>query len=107
MSYRYNALTGNLDIVGAGSGGGSGIPLRTTATFNATTDWTLNGANYEIVILAASHGVGASPTVDVFENVSGDYQNIGLDVVVDASGNITLKVTSSPDNRFVGKYIIL
>jgi hypothetical protein len=108
MGYVWNPLTGNLDIAGAGSGGGgSGPAERYTSTFNNTTDWTLNSPDYTRTILAATHGRGTSPNVQVFELISGSYEQINVNVVVNGSGDVTLKVTETPNNRFTGLVLII
>jgi hypothetical protein len=95
-------------LVGSGSGGGPSAPAeRYTDTFNNTTDWTAASPEYTRTILAATHGRGTSPNVQVFELISGSYEQINVNVVVNGSGDVTLKVTETPNNRFVGLVIII
>lgn len=107
--FSYNPLTGNLDLVGSGSGGGgaSGPAERYTSTFNNTTDWTLNSPDYTRTILAVTHGRGTNPNVQVYELLSGNYEQINVNVVINGSGDVTLKVTETPNNRFTGLVLII
>jgi hypothetical protein len=75
--------------------------------FNNTTDWTLVSGFYEITITAATHGLGTSPAVSVFELDSGNYIAVGCVISVSAAGNVTIQVTGTPDNRFEGKLVIV
>ena len=108
MGYKFNPLTGQLDLVGtSGGGGGGGLADRYFGIFNNTTDWTLNSPNYTKTILAAAHSKGVHPSVQVFELNGSDYEEINVGVVVNASGDVTITVTEAPDNRFVGLVLII
>lgn len=108
MPFKLNPLTLDLDLVNASSGGGSSGPAqRFSQNFNNTTDWTLNSPDYTRTILAATHGRGTSPNVQIFELISGSYEQINVNVVVNGSGDVTLKVTETPNNRFTGLVLII
>lgn len=82
---------------------------RYTATFNATTDWgSASGGYYSQAIAESTHGRGASPIVQLFEVSGSDYLECLADQVkFNAVGDITLRVTESPDGRFAGKAVIV
>jgi hypothetical protein len=103
-------IPGNLDFTGAGGGGGGGGPAeRFTQTFNATTDWgSPSGGFYTISVSAASHGKGATPMIGIYELVAAQYQLVTVDQAqMDGSGNISFRVTDSPDLRFAGLVLII
>lgn len=77
-----------------------------SSSFNATSDWTLGAGIYTISVPAATHLKGSNPVIQVAEVNTGIYDLIYTDVLVDGSGNTTIQVTSSPDNRFQGKLVI-
>jgi hypothetical protein len=106
----YNPISGQFDIVGTGGGGGGGGPAeRYINTFNATTSWGAPAGGFYIVsIPAATHGRGANPNVQVYELVSGDYEQVALSSIrVSASGTVSLIVPEIPDNRFAGLVLIV
>jgi hypothetical protein len=105
MTYRYNPISGNLDIVG-GSSGPPPAAVKYSLNFNATTDWTVDGAIFKLVILESTHGAGVTPVIQVFESIAADFVEVSTSVTFNASGDVTLSVTSIPDNRFAGKIII-
>ena len=76
-------------------------------TFNATSDWgSASGGQYTITVSADVHGNGANPIVQVYEDVGSVFKFVSLDeMLLSPSGNVLLRVTESPDNRFAGKYI--
>lgn len=76
-----------------------------TRTFNATSDWILNGAYYETVVLQSVHKK-PNPAIQVFEQNGLVFEKVVTGVTIDASGNVTISVSSSPDLRFAGKLII-
>ena len=77
-----------------------------TDTFNATTDWVLNGSDYELTILGATHGVGNYPIVNVLNSI-GDLTGVVINVDT-ATGNIVVKVGGTPEDlRFAGTIIII
>jgi len=108
MSIRFNPLgLEGLDIVGSGGGGSPGPAQRYVLPFNNSTDWTLNAPDYTITISAASHGSGVNPNISVFELVGSIYELVQTSVDVNASGDVTIKVSQSPDNRFNGLVLII
>ena len=96
-------------VVGAsGSSGGGGGGSKYAASFNNTTDWgSPSGGFYTLEILAAIHEKGTTPLVTVYESASGGYENVVVHILIDVSGNIQLKVTETPNNRFTGRVVIL
>ena len=106
MSFGYNPLTGQFDLLGTGGGGPSpsGPAERHVGTFNNTTDWTLNTGLYELTVTAATHGKGVTPNVLVYETVGLTFELVNTVVILNASGDVTIQVTSTPDNRFNGKW---
>ena len=107
MAYKFNPLTSQLDIVGEGSGPSPTPTVGYLQSFNATTNWTLDVSVYKIIINEATHLKGINPSVQVFELVAGVYNLVDVDSLeVDNSGQVTIKVLSSPDLRFQGKVLI-
>lgn len=102
--FKFNPVTGNLDLSG---GSTSPASIRYTATFNNTTDWTLSSPNYIRTILASTHGRGTTPNVSVYELNGSDYDLVNILVQINASGDVTLFVNSSPDTRFTGLVLII
>ena len=79
---------------------------------NATTDWTLNGSYYDITILAATHGKGSYPTVQCFEETGttpnrtwSQVQTI-VNVLETNAGDVVIKVSQTPDQRYIGRVVI-
>jgi hypothetical protein len=109
MGIKLNVFTGQLDIVGTSGGGGGGPAERFIDTFNNTTDWgAASGGFYTITVSQGTHGRGANPSIQVFEQNGSDYDMVTIDTIrVDASGNVSLKVPDSPDNRFTGLVLII
>jgi hypothetical protein len=70
-------------------------------------DWVAAGANYTITITAGTHGVGSSPTVRTYLDTTTEFEEVEVDVVVETTGDVVISVTSTPDNRFKGKLIII
>lgn len=100
---QYYKLIGSSS---GGGGGGGGTPF--SDTMNSSTDWgSPSGGYYSITITAGTHGKGTSPVVQVFELISGSFEDIGTDIIVNSSGDVSVRVTSVPDNRFAGKIIIV
>lgn len=107
MSIVFNPFSGGFDFTGTSSGGGPSLAERYALSFNNTTDWTLSAPDYTLTILAGTHGKGTNPSVHVFELVGLNYEQIVTNVTVNASGDVTLKVTQLPDNRFNGAILII
>lgn len=75
-------------------------------SFNNTTDWELQDDSYELSILLSTHNKGSSPNCKVYELINLVYHEIMTSVLMDEIGNVTIQVTSNPDNRFSGKITI-
>jgi len=82
---------------------------RDVKTFNATTDWgSAAGGYYTITRPDSDHHKGVSPIVQVYEKVSTDYIKVEPDrVLVNSSGDVSIRVTESPDLRFEGKLVLM
>ena len=105
MGIVLNPFTGQLDI----TGGASSVAPRYYATF-LVADWTgPSGGFYSIAISGVTQGRGVNPQIQIYEKSGTDYILVDIDqVIVDnATGNITLKVPSSPDLRFDGKIVFI
>ena len=76
-------------------------------TFNATTDWGVaTGGYYEITIVAATHAKANIGSVQVWQGTT-DFDLVMPDRVrVNVAGDVLLRVTETPDNRFAGKVVI-
>jgi len=98
--FTGNPATGEVDFsVTAGAG------TKFVQDFT-TGDWVLGSGAYQYSIPESTHGAGVDPEVQVFELVASDYELIDLEVNVNASGDVTLMVSNSPDLRFSGKVIL-
>ncbi len=109
MGLVFNPLnpTG-FDFTGSGGGGGGGPAERYVSTFNATTDWGApSGGNYNITILQATHARGTNPNVQVFEDNAGVFSVVGVQIDVNGSGDVTIRVNEVPDLRFQGAILIV
>lgn len=89
-----------------GTGGGSSVALRNAIDFD-TTDFSLSGGLYIITIPASSHNKGLNPIVKVYLDNGTNFEETETLVNINALGDVTISVNSSPDNRFIGKLIIL
>lgn len=89
-----------------GTGSTAGTAPRFTGNFNLAT-WTLDGDDYTYSVLASVHEKGVSPTVIVYLDNTVDFEQVDVATHIDASGNVTIYVSSNPDNRFIGKIIIV
>lgn len=107
MGLTFNPITGQFDIKGTSGGSPTVQNPNYQLIFNSTTDWgSPSGGIYTMSIPASTHGKGTKPIVQVLELNGGSFIMIGLASKMDASGNITLEVNQTPDNRFSGKIII-
>lgn len=133
MAFKFNSLTGNFDLTNSDASStalsvsydntGSGLiatnvqdaidelagssPINFASTFNATTDWTLDTGIYKIDIGEGTHLKGTNPMVEIFESSAGPlYTHLNTDIVVDNSGQVTIKVNQTPDLRFAGRVVI-
>ena len=133
MGLQYNPITGLFDLVPPPSSGGgtSYIPsnpsdwsptpstvggaldqlaartARYSVSFNATSDWTVDGADYKYYKSYVTHGRGPTPVVEVFQDIGGgNFQKANATIQIDTSGNVSVYVSGTPDLRFAGKIII-
>lgn len=97
-----NEINGTIDFVVTPTGTGA---TKFSQDF-LIADWILNGTQYEITVLATTHNKGVNPIVQVVENNTGIYSLILTSYDISVSGDITLIVSQTPDNRFDGKIII-
>jgi len=105
LGITYNPFNGNLDFTG--SGGSAVQSPNYFAIFNNTTDWgSASGGNYTITILASTHGKGTNPIVQILELNGSDYETIVVSHKLNASGDISVLVSDTPDLRFNMKIII-
>lgn len=107
MGYKFNPLTGNLDISGTSSIPAPAPVLNYVASFNDSTDWTgpISGT-YKLTILKSSH-LKSAPIIQVYEQSEGaDFVLVETGMRLDSSDNVILTVSSSPNLRFFGKIII-
>jgi hypothetical protein len=101
MANRYN-------LVNATGSGGSGDATPFTLTFNAAVDWgAASGGFYSIAIPQSTHDKSIEPLVQLYELVSGDYEQVDAEIVISIAGDVTIKVTDNIDARFAGKVVIL
>jgi hypothetical protein len=107
MGIKLNPFTGFFDLTGSGSGGGSGPAERTSTSFTNVT-WTgPSGGEYTITITAGTHGKGINPNVMVYETNGANFDQTFPSVQINASGDVSIKVSETPDNRFNGKILII
>lgn len=107
MGLKLNPITGQLDIAGGGSAAPSSA-LRYSSLFNNTTDWSLSLPDYNLTVLEATHAKGLTPNVQVYEDIGGgSYEMINTNILINSSGDITISVAASPDNRFNGAILII
>ena len=82
----------------------------TSAQFTATdAAWgTASGGYYTMSITAATHSRGLYPIIQIMQGTSAPWSLTTADSVsVDGSGNISIKVPSTPDCRFAGIVVVL
>lgn len=86
--------------------GETGTAVRHIESFN-TTNWTLSGSDYVITIPATTHGKGVTPTVVIYYDNTITFEEVVVPVTIDSTGEVKIYVSSSPDNRFTGKAVII
>ncbi len=97
-----DTVTGTVDFIVAGGGASA----KYAQSFNATTDWSGPSLGlYSITVPQVTHAK-TNPTVDLFELVASDNEQVFAEIDVDGSDNVTISVLQSPDLRFAGKLII-
>lgn len=99
MAVTYQSV----NITGAAGGGGSNPSV--VVAFNNTSSWVLDGTEYKMTVLEASHGMGNAPQVQVFERVGVDYIEVSVVISINTNGDITLIVNDAA-LRFEGRIII-
>lgn len=111
MGITFNPLNPfGLDFTGSGgSGPSSGPAERFVDTFNNTTDWSGPSSGlYSLVVTAAAHVKGNNPNVQVYELVSGSYEQVQPNsIVINMSGDITITALETPDTRFTGLILVI
>lgn len=90
-----------------GTGGSGTIAPRYSHSFNNSGSWTLSGDSYFITVPRISHDKGVTPTATVYEEVSLQFEQVNTSISVSDVGDITISVSSTPDNRFNGRIIII
>lgn len=107
MGIKFNPIGfSGLDFVGGGGTSPTGPAERYAAPFSIAA-WNLNGTEYELSITAGTHGKGINPSISVYEQVGLNFELVNVSITVDALGNITLRVSATPDNRFEGAVLII
>jgi hypothetical protein len=81
----------------------SSVIVSYKTTFNATTDWVLDGDVYSCTI---NHLLNTTSVMVQSWETTGNTLIIVSSEVVDAN-NIKIKVASDPDARFAGRVIVL
>lgn len=125
MPFLFNPFTGNFDVVTNSSEDLSALQAEVNAldsrvdqleidivnlesfaaTFTTGT-WTGPVSNsYSLTVLAGLHGK-TEPSVQVFELVGGNYEQVDCSVSINANKDVTISVNQIPDLRFNGKIII-
>jgi len=75
--------------------------------FNNTVDWgTASGGIYTLIVTESLSGCGLFPHIQVEELSGYDFIRVDVDTMVKANGDIHIRVTESPDNRFNGRILI-
>jgi hypothetical protein len=86
----------------SGSSGGSPYSL----SFNSTTDWGAASGGY--YTMTATHNSGSNDLlVEVWDSTSGLVQALPDQIDQTSINAINFRVTSTPDNRFAGRIVIL
>jgi len=80
--------------------------LGSEAAFQADfviATWVLNSPNYEIVILAATHGKANPSVVQVYEDKGAFHERVDVTINInDITKDVTISVLEAPDGRFDG-----
>lgn len=88
-----------------GSSGGSATPYSQSFT---TASWVASSGYYIITITEATHGKGAAPGVQIFEQTSTNFDLVAVDRIrINNLGDIEIRVPAVPDLRFAGRIVIL
>jgi len=95
-----NDITGEIDFQVTGSS----VPPY-VGTFTEAS-WALDGDSYLIQVAESVHLKGVNPSIQVFEEISGDFEEVETKIELNASGDVSILVSQFPDLRFSGKIII-
>lgn len=95
-------LTNTIDFVAIGGGGGA-VPFVVPFLI---ADWVSGTGTYDITSLETVHHKGPDSTIQVFEDVAGVFEEVETIIEVNNVGDVTIKISSTPDLRFNGKIII-
>lgn len=108
---NFTSSDNSVTITGVSNGvidfkaAGGGTTTKYTRSV-ALIDWTGPSAGeYTLTIPFTNHAI-PSPVVSCFEANGSSYDLVMISVNVDFSNNITIKASSSPDTRFIGKIVI-
>lgn len=102
MAFTYKSISSS----GTSGGGGGGSSTPYVQAFSSV-DWVSSGGSYKITILESTHEKGTNYQVKVYETVGATFEEVGVGVTINSSGDAIISVTEIPDNRFTGKIIIL
>lgn len=76
-------------------------------SFDATTSWGVAaGGVYTLVVDAATHGLETPTSVQIWEDVAGDFELVTTSVRIKANGDVEVDVFEAPDERFAGRVVI-
>ena len=102
MGFTYKRI----NAASTGGSGGSGASYFENFTSGSWTGPT--SGYYTYTVLAANHGKGTAPGVEVYLESASNYDQIEVDRVrVNASGDVEIRVPEVPDLRFTGRILIL
>lgn len=88
-------------------GGGSGSETPPYVQTFITGSWTgPTSGQYTITVPESTHGKGTSPMVQVYETSGAISDQVTAFIRLNASGDVSIIVTETPDLRFEGKIII-
>lgn len=106
MSIKFNPFTSELDFTGNSSAPVTVAPRYTQTITNP--DWVVDGPDYSITILQATHQKDTTTSVVCFEEISpGQFEQVYPNITINSIGDVKVKVSQVPDLRFVGKLIII
>jgi hypothetical protein len=102
-----NSVDGVIYVNTIGAGSATSF-TRYVTTHNASTDWSLNGDFYEIIIPVLSHSQGATPRIEVYSGTLAAYSVIiPHSISLDIAGNATIRVSSTGvDGRYQGLIVV-
>jgi hypothetical protein len=81
----------------------SGLVAQNYVLYFKESSWTPVDNLFELLIPATQHKLKSNVTIQVFENVSGNYELVGLNnTIVNNTGDVTLISSEA----FIGKVVI-